>query len=308
MGVYNNILECIGKTPLVSLDRFAQLAGADAQLMGKLERQNPGGSVKDRAALAMVEEAERQGKLQEGGTIVEPTSGNTGIGLAMVAAVKGYRMILTMPESMSMERRQLLMALGAKIELTPAKEGMAGAISRAKELTAQLGAFMPQQFENPANPSIHETQTAREIIDDLPNGFDALISAVGTGGTISGLARGLRQVFPNVQVIAVEPKESPILSGGQAGPHGIQGIGANFVPENYDRVLVDQVITVSTQAAYEASRLLAKSEGVLCGISSGAALQAAVDLSRQSEYRGKRIVVILPDTGERYLSTPLFAQ
>ena len=303
---HDSALSLIGGTPLVRLSRFEKAAGVETFLFGKAECMNPGGSVKDRVALSLIEDAEKKGLLAPGGSIVEPTSGNTGIGLACVAAVKGYAVTLTMPESMSIERRKLLAAYGARIELTPAAKGMQGAVDRAREIAAQTGAFLPMQFENPANPLAHERTTAAELLRDMEGRIDAVVAGVGTGGTISGLARALKASLPNLCAVAVEPEESPLLSGGMAGSHGIQGIGANFVPANYDGAAVDRVVPVSTKKAYEAARLLARVEGLLCGVSSGAALAGAVDISR--DMPGKRIVVILPDTGERYLSTALFGE
>lgn len=306
MPVYQSLLEMIGETPLVAVERFAAASGVkDVRLLAKLEKQNPLGSIKDRAALWMIRQAEQQGLLLPGGRIVEPTSGNTGVGLAGVAAVRGYHLTLTMPESMSMERRQLLSALGADIVLTPAGEGMQGAVNKAGEIARETGAFLPSQFDNPMNPAAH-VATAQEILRDTGGRLDALVATVGTGGTITGIARELKRVLPGLEAIAVEPSESPLLSCGKAGPHGIQGIGANFVPGNYDASLVDSVLTVSTEQAYASARLLARTEGLLCGISSGAALAAAIQYARRPGMSGKVVCVILPDTGERYLSTPLF--
>lgn len=304
--LYDSILAGIGRTPLCRLSRFEAVTGAAAQLFGKAERANPGGSVKDRAALWMIEAAERDGLLEPGGTIVEPTSGNTGIGLACVAAVKGYRMILTMPESMSLERRMLLAAYGAQLVLTPAAQGMQGAVDRAKEIAGEVGGFMPMQFDNPANPAAHEATTAAELMEDMEGIIDALVATIGTGGTVTGIGRALKRKIPGARIIGVEPEESPMITRGKSGPHGIQGTGANFVPGNYDPAVVDAVRTVSTPRAYECARLLPRTEGLLCGISSGAALAAAIEVA--AEMPGARIAVILPDTGERYLSTPLFKE
>lgn len=307
MKIADSALDLIGNTPLVRLQRIAKRHGI-APVLAKLERCNPAGSAKDRVALRMVQDAEDKGLLRPGATIVEPTSGNTGVGLAMVAALRGYKLILTMPESMSVERRMLLSALGAQIVLTPAKDGMAGAVARAEEILRETpGAFLPSQFDNPANPAAHEA-TAREILRDTEGGVDVFVATVGTGGTVSGTGRVLKAEKPGVYVVGVEPAESPLLSGGKAGPHGIQGIGANFVPGNYDPSVVDEVVTVSTEEAYAFGRELAREEGLLCGISSGAALAAAVKLAKRPEFAGKQIVALLPDTGERYLSTPLFAE
>ena len=276
--------------------------------MVKLESFNPGGSVKDRAAFYMIEAAEKEGLLRPGSLIIEPTSGNTGIGLAWIASVKGYRLTLTMPETMSLERRNLLKALGATLVLTPGSEGMKGAIRKAEELkAAHPRAFIPGQFDNPANPEAHIQTTAEEIWNDTDGKVDFFVAGVGTGGTISGTAKGLKKHNPSVQAIAVEPDASPVLSGGTPGPHKIQGIGAGFVPENFDRRLVDEIIRVADEDAVRASRMLASHEGVLAGISSGAALHAALQIARRPENEGKTIVVLLPDTGERYLSTVLYA-
>lgn len=305
--IYRNLTELVGHTPLLELSQVEKAEGLKARLVGKVEYFNPGGSVKDRVALSMIEAAERSGQLAAGATIIEPTSGNTGIGLAWVATVKGYRLILTMPETMSVERQNLLKALGATIELTPGSEGMKGAIRRAEELKAQTpGAVILQQFENPANPDAHRRTTGEEIWADTDGGVDIFVASVGTGGTLSGTAETLKRHNPAVKVYAVEPEGSPVLSGGQAGPHKIQGIGAGFVPANYHREVVDGVLTVSDEEAAAGARLLARHEGLLTGISSGAALSAALRLARLEENAGKMIVVVLPDTGERYLSTPLF--
>lgn len=280
----------------------------ESKVIVKIESFNPGGSVKDRAALAMIKAAEQDGQLMPGGTLIEPTSGNTGIGLAWVASVRGYKLILTMPETMSVERRNLLKALGATLVLTPGSEGMKGAIRKAEELKEQTpGAIILQQFENPANPAAHVLTTAEEIWQDTDGNVDIFVAGVGTGGTISGTGKGLKSHNPSVRVVAVEPDGSPVLSGGEAGPHKIQGIGAGFVPVNFDRDVTDLIVRVKNEEAMEASRLLAHKEGLLVGISSGAALHAALQLARLPENNGKTIVVLLPDTGERYLSTELFA-
>ena len=295
----NTILDTIGNTPHVRVNR---LFGAGAQVWIKTERGNPGGSIKDRIALAMVEDAERSGKLKPGGTIIEPTSGNTGIGLAMVAAVKGYKLILVMPDSMSIERRRLMLAYGAQFDLTPREKGMKGSIARAEELVAQTpGAWMPQQFENPANTEVHVRTTAQEILADFPEGLDAIITGVGTGGHLSGVARVLKAQWPNLKVFAVEPAASPVISGGQPAPHPIQGIGAGFVPKNLDTTLLDGVIQVDAEAAREYGRRSAREEGLLVGISSGATL-AAIAQKLPELPAGSRMLGFNYDTGERYLS------
>ncbi len=304
-GIYRDITETIGHTPLVRLNRIT--AGLGAQIAVKLEPRNPGGSVKDRIGLSMVQAAEREGKITPETVIIEPTSGNTGIALAMVAAARGYKLILTMPETMSVERRKLLKAYGAEIVLTPGSEGMNGAIRRAKELAEQTpNSFVPQQFENPANPQVHRETTAQEIWDDTDGQVDILVAGVGTGGTITGVAEMIRARKPSFRAIAVEPAASPVLSGGQAGPHKIQGIGAGFVPAVLRMDLVDEVIQVSNDDAFATARRLAKEEGILVGISSGAATSAALKVAARPENAGKLIVAILASTGERYLSTPLF--
>jgi cysteine synthase A len=298
------VTELIGRTPLVRLHRF----GADvaATLVAKLESANPGGSVKDRIALAMIEAAEASGDLAPGGTVIEPTSGNTGIGLAMVAAAKGYGSVFTMPDSMSVERRRIIAAYGARIVLTPAADGMRGAIEEARRLAAEHGWYLPQQFENPANPDVHRRTTALEILDDLDGQLDAFVAGVGTGGTVTGVGQVLKARVPAIWVVAVEPEESPVLSGGSAAPHRIQGIGAGFVPAILDTTIYDEVMKVGGPDATEAARRLAATEGILAGISSGAALCAATRLAARGEMTGKTILVVLPDTGERYLSTGLF--
>lgn len=308
MKIAKDLTELIGATPLLEVQRLAAAEGLRARVLVKLEAFNPGGSVKDRVALAMVEAAEAAGTLKPGATIIEPTSGNTGIGLAWVAAVKGYRLVLTMPETMSLERRNLLKALGATLVLTPGAEGMNGAIRRAEELRgATAGSVILQQFENPANPRAHELTTAHEIWDDTDGTVDIFVAGVGTGGTVSGTARGLKAKNPGVRVVAVEPASSAVISGGKPGPHKLQGIGAGFIPGNYDAAAVDEVMTITDNEAIGASRALAQAEGVLAGISSGAALAVAIKLARRPENEGKTIVALLPDTGERYLSTVLYA-
>jgi cysteine synthase A len=302
--IYDDVSQLIGNTPLIRLSRFAK--GVDAEILGKLEAANPGSSVKDRIGLAMIEAAEREGLLKPGGIIVEPTSGNTGIGLAVAAAVKGYRLILTMPSSMSVERRKLLIAFGAEIVLTDAEFGMPGAIEEAEILVEELGAFMPQQFMNPANPDVHYRTTGPEIWRDCDGKIDVFVAGVGTGGTISGVGRYLKEQDPNIHVVAVEPIESPVLSGGQMGPHMIQGIGAGFIPDNYDGSVVDEVITIESQESIEAAKEVAKTEGLCVGISAGGNALAARKLAERPEFAGKRIVTILCDTGERYVSTLLF--
>lgn len=303
MNIKRDLIETIGNTPLVAMSRLAAAYQAVAEIAAKVERFNPGGSVKDRAALGMILAAEQNGSLARGGTIIEPTSGNTGVGLAWIARLKGYRVILTMPESMSLERRKLLQASGAELVLTPACEGMTGAIRRANELHQSTpGSVILGQFDNPANPESHESTTAEEIWRDTDGEVDVFVATVGTGGTLTGTARGLKQHRPSVRIVAVEPASSPVLSGGEPGAHAIQGIGAGFVPGNYDAALVDEVLTVTNEEAFRLMRELASMEGLLVGISSGAAMSAALQLARRAEYAGKRIVVLLPDTGERYLS------
>ena len=305
--IATSVLELIGRTPLVELQRLARETGAAARLVAKVESFNPAGSVKDRVALAMVEAAEARGELRPGATIIEPTSGNTGVGLALVSALKGYRLILTMPETMSIERRRLVAAYGARVELTPGSEGMAGAIARARTLHEETpGSVILQQFENPANPERHYRTTGDEIWHDTAGRVDLFVAGVGTGGTVSGTGRRLRELNPAVQIVGVEPASSPVLTGGRAGAHRIQGIGAGFVPANFDRQVVDRIITVSDEQAIATARLLARREGLLAGISSGAAVWAALQLAREETLRGKTIVVLLPDTGERYLSTALY--
>jgi len=305
LNIKASILELVGNTPLVRLGKIARDVGADVVV--KLESRNPLSSVKDRIALAMVEDAEKRGLLKAGSVIVEPTSGNTGIGLAFVAAYKGYRCVLTMPESMSQERRKLLKALGAELVLTPAAEGMRGAIARAKEVAASIpGSFIPQQFENPANPEVHRRTTAEEIWRDTDGRVDMVVAGVGTGGTITGVAEALKQKKPSFRAIAVEPAKSPVLSGGAPAPHRIQGIGAGFVPAVLNAKIIDEIIKVEDEDAGKTARRMAKEEGLLVGISSGAAVWAALEIARRPESEGKLMVVIVPSSGERYLSTWLF--
>ena len=306
--IYRTADELIGNTPLLRMTHFEKARGLEAAILAKLEYLNPAGSAKDRVAKAMIDRAEERGQLKPGSVIIEPTSGNTGIGLASVAAIRGYRVILTMPDTMSQERRALLRAYGAELVLTPGAEGMAGAIRKADELAASIpGSFIPGQFDNPDNPAAHEATTGPEIWRDTDGKVDLFVSAVGTGGTITGVGRYLKGQNPAVKVVAVEPAASPVLSGGQAGPHGIQGIGAGFVPKALDTAVYDEVIAVTDQDAYETGRAIAR-EGILAGISSGAALWAAEQLARRPENKGKTIVVLFPDTGDRYLSTPLFQE
>ena len=309
MAKVTSLSELVGRTPLLEARRYAAARGLEAVLYVKLESANPAGSAKDRVALEMIRQAEAEGRLQPGGTIIEPTSGNTGIGLAAMAVSRGYRVILTMPDSMSAERMALLRAYGAELVLTPGKEGMAGAIAKAEAIRAATpGSIIAGQFDNPANPAAHYATTGPEIWADTEGKVDIFVAGVGTGGTISGTGRYLKERKPSVELVAVEPAASPLLSGGQAGPHGLMGIGANFIPKNYDASLIDRVITVREQDAYAAARLLTRTEGVLCGITSGAALWAAEQVARLPENRGRHIVALLPDTGERYLSTPLFQE
>ena len=302
--ICTDFTQAVGSTPLVRLQRLA----TGAELLAKVESMNPLGSIKDRVAVAMVDDAEQRGILQPGGTIVEPTSGNTGIGLAFVSASRGYKLILTMPESMSIERRKLLIHLGAELVLTPAAEGMKGAIARAREIQQQTpGSWMPDQFANPANPAMHRRTTGPEIWQQCEGRIDAFVAGVGTGGTISGAGGFLKEHNPALHIVAVEPAASPVLSGGTPGPHKIQGIGAGFVPDNLDRSVIDEIMTVDNEEAIGQAQILAKTEGILCGISCGAALAGSFAAGVRAEFQGKRIVVILPDTGERYLSTDLMA-
>ncbi|WP_105205496.1 cysteine synthase A [Neobittarella massiliensis] len=306
-NISQNILETIGNTPLVAVDRLAAVKGAGARVLVKVESRNPGGSVKDRVALNMIRTFQKEGRLPAGTTLIEPTSGNTGIGLAMASAALGLRLIIVMPDTMSIERRKLIAFYGAELVLTPGAQGMNGAIAKAKELQRQIpGSIIPQQFENPANPAAHLQTTGEEIWRDTDGEVDIFVAGVGTGGTVSGVGRALKAKKPGVQVVAVEPSDSPVLSGGKPGPHKIQGIGAGFIPGNYDRSAVDRVVQVSGDSAMQAARDLARSEGILAGISSGAALYAALELAAEPQNAGKTIVALLPDTGERYLSTPLF--
>ncbi len=304
MRVAKSVIELIGDTPLVRLGRIGR--DVPARILGKLEMRNPLGSVKDRIAWAMIRDAEERGALRAGGVVVEPTSGNTGIGLAFVCAIRGYRLILTMPETMSAERRAILAALGAEVVLTPGAEGMAGAVRRAHELARELGAFMPQQFENPANPRVHELTTAEEIWRDTDGEVDIFVAGVGTGGTITGVGRVLKRRKPGAYVVGVEPAASPVLSGGAPGRHRIQGIGAGFVPAILDRAVIDEILAVTEDEAEGMARRLAREEGIFSGISSGAALAAALRVAARPGSAGKTLVVVLPDTGERYLSTALF--
>ena len=305
--IAKQLTELIGNTPLLELNKFSQAKGVETPVIAKVEYFNPGGSVKDRIALAMIEDAEQRGILKPGATIIEPTSGNTGVGLALVSAVKGYHLILTMPETMSVERRNLVKAYGAEVRLTPGKDGMPGAIRAAETLRdATPGSVILQQFENPANPARHYATTGPEIWKDTDGKVDILVAGVGTGGTISGAGKFLKEQNPNVKVIAVEPKSSPVLNGGKSGPHKIQGIGAGFVPNTYDASVIDEVFDVENDDAIRTGREVAQQEGLLVGISAGAALFAAAEIAKREENKGKKIVALLPDTGERYLSTELF--
>ena len=307
--IYGNVGELVGNTPLMELGNLARKEGLKARILAKLEYLNPAGSVKDRVGKAMIEAAEKEGKLKEGGVIIEPTSGNTGIGLAAVAASKGYQVILTMPETMSKERRNILKAYGAKIVLTPGDEGMAGSIKKAEELAKEIpDSIIAGQFENPVNPTAHYQTTGPEIWRDTEGAVDVFVATVGTGGTITGTGRYLKEQNPRIQVVAVEPAGSPVLSEGKSGPHGIQGIGAGFVPKVLDTEVYDQIITATEEESYAAAKKLAKAEGIQVGISSGAALEAAMKLARSEEYEGKTIVVLLPDSGDRYYSTALFEE
>ena len=307
--IYTSADQLIGRTPLLELTRLQKQLGLEARILAKLEFFNPAGSVKDRIGKAMIDAAEAEGTLKPGATIIEPTSGNTGIGLAAVAAARGYKLILVMPETMSVERRLLAQAYGAQLELTEGAKGMKGAIERAKELAAQIpNSFIPGQFDNPANPQVHRETTGPEILQDTDGAVDFFVAGVGTGGTITGVGQYLKEKIPGVQVVAVEPADSPVLSKGVAGAHKIQGIGAGFVPQVLDTKVYDEILAVANEDAFETGRLLGKNEGVLVGISSGAALWAAIQVARRPENKGKTIVVLLPDTGERYLSTPLFTE
>lgn len=308
MGIYHSVEQLVGNTPLLSVDHYVRARRLEAVILAKLECCNPAGSAKDRVALEMLRQAEASGVLQPGGTVIEPTSGNTGIGLAAMAIAKGYRVILTMPATMSAERRALLKAYGAELVLV-AEGGMAGAVAKAEELAREIpGSFIPGQFDNPANPAAHYKTTGPEIWRDTEGHVDIFVAGVGTGGTISGTGRYLKEQNPHVRIVAVEPASSPLLSKGHAGPHGLQGIGANFVPGNYDAKVVDEILTVTDEDAYRTGRLLARTEGIMAGITSGAALWAADELARRPENRGKTIVALLPDDGGRYLSTPLWSE
>ena len=309
MKIYKSMEELIGKTPIVELRNIEQQENLAARLLVKLEKTNPAGSVKDRVAKAMLDDAEAKGKLTKGGVIIEPTSGNTGIGLAAIGAARGYRVIIVMPDSMSIERRQLMTAYGAELVLTEGKLGMKGAVDKAEELKAQIpGSIIAGQFENPANPAAHRTYTGPEIWEDTDGKVDIFVAGVGTGGTVSGIGEYLKSRNKDIRIVAVEPSTSPLLSTGKAGPHRIQGIGANFVPENFNRDVVDEIITVTDEDAFTAGREIARKEGLLVGISSGAALHAAVELAKRRENYGKTIVALLPDTGERYLSSVMFKE
>ena len=308
MKVYSSVYELIGKTPLIAIDRYTKECGCYARIFAKAESFNPAGSAKDRVAKEMIEEAERAGKLTADSVMIEPTSGNTGIGLAAIAAAKGYRLLITMPETMSAERKMLMRAYGAELILTDGTKGMAGAIAKAEELAASLpNAFVVGQYTNPANPDAHRKTTGPEIWEDTDGTVDIFVAGVGTGGTVTGVGEYLKAKNPNVRVVAVEPKDSPVLSGGEPGKHGLQGIGAGFVPEILNTEIYDEIVCVTTEQAYKTSRLLARKEGLLVGVSSGAALYAATEIAKREENKGKNIVVLLPDTGERYLSTPMFA-
>lgn len=308
MNTVKKITDLIGHTPLLELENTEKANGLEATVLAKLEYFNPAGSVKDRIAKAMIDDAEEKGLLKQGSVIIEPTSGNTGIGLASVAAARGYRIIIAMPETMSVERRNLMKAYGAELVLTEGAQGMKGAIAKAEELAKEIpDSFIPSQFSNPANPAMHEKTTGVEIWDDTDGKVDIFVAGIGTGGTISGVGKYLKSKNPNVKVVAVEPKSSPVLSEGKAGPHKIQGIGAGFVPDTLDTKIYDEIITVENEDAFETGRAIARTEGVLVGISSGAAVWAAIQLAKRPENKGKTIVALLPDTGERYLSTPMFA-
>ncbi|MDO5396259.1 MAG: cysteine synthase A [Bacteroidales bacterium] len=306
--IHPSMLDLIGETPLVEVSNIMDMFNTKARILAKLESYNPGGSAKDRIALSMIETAEKDGSLKKGATIIEPTSGNTGIGLAWIASLKGYKCILTMPDSMSVERRNMLNALGAELVLTPGSQGMKGAIAKAEELQRQIpGSFIPRQFDNPANPMAHAVNTANEIWRDTDGIIDILVAGIGTGGTLCGSARTLKQLNPTLKAVAVEPADSPVLSGGHPGPHSIQGIGAGFIPKNYDPTVVDEIMTATGQDAINMAQLLARKEAIMAGFSSGAAMWAALKQALRAENENKTIVVILPDTGQRYLSTPLYA-
>ncbi|SEA32164.1 cysteine synthase A [Paenibacillus sp. 276b] len=308
-NIAKNLTDLIGNTPLLELSNFARKYQVEAKIIAKLEYFNPAGSVKDRIGYGMIKDAEEKGLINQNSVIIEPTSGNTGVGLAFAAAALGYRLIITLPESFSVERRKLLIALGAELVLTPATEGMSGAIKKAEEIAATIpNSFIPQQFKNPANPQVHKVTTAEEIWRDTEGKVDIFIGGVGTGGTISGVGEALKQRKENVEIIAVEPSDSPVLSGGTKGVHTIQGIGAGFVPDNFNRSVVDEIVQVRNEDAFETARFLAKSEGLLVGISSGAAAYAAVQMAKRPENKNKSIVVLFPDTGERYLSTDLYPE
>lgn len=305
--IYKNVTELIGNTPLVELSKYEEIEKLEAKILAKVEYFNPAGSVKDRIGLAMIEDAEKKGLINKDTVIIEPTSGNTGVGLALVAVAKGYKLILTMPETMSIERRKLLKAYGAELVLTPGPDGMKGAIQKAEELAEEhKNAFIPQQFKNPSNPAYHEKTTAEEIWNDTDGNVDVFIAGVGTGGTLTGVAKVLKERNPKVKIIAVEPSDSPVLEGGKPGPHKLQGIGAGFVPDVLKMDLVDEILPVKNEDAFEVTKKLARVEGLLVGISSGAATYAAIQIAKRPEFKGKNIVVILPDTGQRYLSTPVF--
>ena len=309
MKIYQSLTDLVGKTPLLELTNYEKKNGLEATILAKLEYFNPAGSVKDRIAKAMIEEAEASGKLKPGATLIEPTSGNTGIGLAAIAAAKGYKIIITMPETMSVERRNLMKAYGAELGLTEGAKGMKGAIAKAEELAQTIpGAYIPGQFVNPANPQAHRSTTGPEIWEDTDGQVDIFVAGVGTGGTITGVGEYLKGKNPGVKIVAVEPSASPVLSQGVAGAHKIQGIGAGFVPDTLNTGVYDEIIPVENEAAFEAGRAIARAEGILVGISSGAALWAATELAKRLENKGKTIVVLLPDTGDRYLSTPLFSE
>ena len=307
--IAKSITELIGNTPLLELGNFSRDNKLEAEIIAKLEYFNPGGSVKDRVGYAMILEGEKKGLLKEGTVIIEPTSGNTGIALAIVSAARGYRLILTMPETMSIERRNLLAALGAELILTPGPGGMKAAISKAEELASEIpNSYLPQQFKNPANPEVHRNTTAEEIWNDTDGKIDIFVGGVGTGGTITGVGEALKKKNPNIKIVAIEPNDSPVLSGGTPGPHKLQGIGAGFIPDIYNKKVVDEIITITTDEAFKAARSIAKTEGVLVGISSGAVLHGVIILAKRPENKGKRIVVLLPDNGERYLTTQLFVK